>query len=120
MHPPFPPLFKGFYGSFLPRFRSSEEFSSLFFASRAAWRRAVALLGGHIAWRVATDPEEDTRYAIMRTAAGAGFRGQVFGPGVGERAAGDAFRAAITIAASVAAYFKEWGLNLKNIRKNLR
>jgi steroid 5-alpha reductase family enzyme len=34
-------------------------------------------LGGHIAWRVATSPE-DTRYALMRAAAGARFQAQMF------------------------------------------
>ncbi len=39
-----------------------------------AW---AARLGGHIAQRVATSPE-DTRYAMMRAAAGPRFQGQMF------------------------------------------
>ncbi|MDE2458345.1 MAG: DUF1295 domain-containing protein [Rhodospirillales bacterium] len=54
-------------------------------APGAVWRHVLlaalvlvwaARLGGHIAWRVATSPE-DTRYAMMRAAAGTGFQGQV-------------------------------------------
>ncbi|WP_297443629.1 DUF1295 domain-containing protein [Acidocella sp.] len=54
-------------------------------APGAFWRHALlatlimawaARLGGHIAWRVASGPE-DTRYAMMRAAAGPAFQGQM-------------------------------------------
>ncbi|MDE2238906.1 MAG: DUF1295 domain-containing protein [Rhodospirillales bacterium] len=56
-------------------------------------------LGGHVAWRVATSPE-DTRYAMMREAAGERFQAQMLGLVAGQGSVTGLLAVAVYLAAA--------------------